>query len=105
MNIMNTVRLVAQSTVLYMKRASIRRNLMSFSDVMLDDIGVSRELLEQGVKAYPWLMKIKSNVDTPSINTLVSLNSYDKVLDTTTMAANDLQEHAKAYAKSFAQAA
>lgn len=98
MNIMNTVRLVAQSTVQYMKRASMRRHLMTFNDVMLDDIGVSRELLEQGVKAYPWLMKANKNFDMPHIKIVVSQNHYDKVSGIKT-AANDFQQDAKGFAK------
>ena len=102
---MNTVRSLAQSTVLYIKRASVRRNLMSFSDVMLDDIGVSRELLEQGVKAYPWLMKGHKHSSMPSLNTVANQNHYDQVSDTSAVAANDLAQDAKVYAKGFAQAA
>ncbi|HMT92714.1 DUF1127 domain-containing protein [uncultured Thiothrix sp.] len=32
------------------------RNLSKLNDSQLDDIGVSRELLAQGTRAYPWLI-------------------------------------------------
>ncbi len=35
-------------------RNRLRHNLLSRSDRFLDDIGVSRELLEEGVGAWPW---------------------------------------------------
>lgn len=31
-----------------------RREMLRLSDRLLDDVGVSRELLEQGVDAWPW---------------------------------------------------
>ncbi|WP_162596679.1 DUF1127 domain-containing protein [Thiofilum flexile] len=93
---MNTVKSLAQSTVVYMKRAAVRRNLMSFSDAMLDDIGVSRELLEQGVKAYPWLLKEDKDSTSFGSNTVISQNYRDQVSDTAVTAANDTKEFAQA---------
>ncbi|ASJ73628.1 DUF1127 domain-containing protein [Granulosicoccus antarcticus] len=37
-------------------RRRARRALLTKSDHMLADMGFSRELLEQGVKAWPWLV-------------------------------------------------
>ena len=40
----------------YMGRARAREALLRSSDRMLEDAGFSRELLESGVKAWPWHM-------------------------------------------------
>ena len=37
-------------------RRQARRALLAKSDRLLADMGFSRELLEQGVKAWPWLV-------------------------------------------------
>ncbi len=37
-------------------RRRARRTLLAKSDHLLADMGFSRELLEQGVKAWPWLV-------------------------------------------------
>ncbi len=37
-------------------RSRARRTLLAKSDHLLADMGSSRELLEQGVKAWPWLV-------------------------------------------------
>lgn len=59
MNVVHTVGLIAQSAVTYMKRVALRHHLLGLDDVLLEDIGVSRELLAQGVKAYPWHIETK----------------------------------------------
>ncbi len=38
----------------YLGRARVREVLLRSSDRMLEDAGFSRELLESGVKAWPW---------------------------------------------------
>ncbi len=43
-----------ESLRLYLTRERIRRSLLSRSDHALDDIGVSRELLERGAGLWPW---------------------------------------------------
>ena len=40
-----------------------RRELLASSDRQLSDIGFSRELLEQGVKAWPWRVTPDSPTD------------------------------------------
>ncbi|TXH71953.1 MAG: DUF1127 domain-containing protein [Thiothrix sp.] len=41
------------------------RNLNKLNDSQLDDIGVSRELLAQGVQAYPWRI-IETGLQQPT---------------------------------------
>ncbi|MBX3685030.1 MAG: hypothetical protein KF909_02765 [Rhodocyclaceae bacterium] len=38
----------------YLDKARLRREFLSRSDRFLDDVGLSRDLLEQGVGAWPW---------------------------------------------------
>lgn len=38
----------------WLRRAKLRRRLLELDTRHLEDIGYSRELLEQGVKAWPW---------------------------------------------------
>lgn len=42
------------SYMTYMGRVKAREVLLKCSDRMLRDVGISRELLESGVKAWPW---------------------------------------------------
>ena len=42
-------------------RGRVRRELLSRNDRLLNDIGVSRELLEQGVDAWPWKANGQAN--------------------------------------------
>ena len=44
------------SYMTYLGRARVRDVLLRSSDRMLEDAGFSRELLESGVKAWPWHM-------------------------------------------------
>ena len=49
----NLIRSV-NSYMKYLGRARAREALLRSSDRMLEDAGFSRELLESGVKAWPW---------------------------------------------------
>lgn len=76
MNVVHTVGLLAQSTVVYMKRVALRNRLMGLNDNLLEDIGVSRELLEQGVKAYPWHIETEDDAFvTFDVSKLVVMSS------------------------------
>lgn len=48
----------------FMKNRTLR-NLSQLSDSQLEDIGVSRELLAQGVRAYPWRI-IETGLQQPT---------------------------------------
>ncbi len=51
---------VISSVLTWIHRSRLRKQLLQRSDRLLADIGVSRELLEAGVRAFPW----KAPVDT-----------------------------------------
>lgn len=44
----------ARRIIVRMGHARARGELLQLSDHILDDIGISRRLLEQGVDAWPW---------------------------------------------------
>ena len=86
---------------------------------MLDDIGVSRELLEKGVRAYPWRLdglehmplalayKSVTKQDDTAQQLVLQAAQYAQAYGVTSSdAVNDVAgDVAKAYARSFAKAA
>ncbi len=46
--------LLAHRANIWRRRAALRRRLLDLNSLQLKDIGYSRDLLEQGVKAWPW---------------------------------------------------
>lgn len=54
MKILKTLSTSFNSYFTHMGRARAREVLLGNSDRMLEDAGLSRELLESGVKAWPW---------------------------------------------------
>lgn len=52
--ILRNIRTRIEGVLLARARADARRRLLSMSDRNLEDIGISRKLLEQGVAAWPW---------------------------------------------------
>ena len=58
-------------------RAQLRHKLLTRSDRFLADTGFSRELLEQGVQAWPWRL---SNVDAKSSQTPLSRHDYQQAV-------------------------
>lgn len=51
---MKALAMIYTSMIENFLKARTLRNLSKLSETQLDDIGVSRELLTQGVQAYPW---------------------------------------------------
>lgn len=45
---------VRNQSMAYLAKESARRKLLARSDRLLADVGISRELLEDGVGAWPW---------------------------------------------------
>ncbi|HPE61274.1 MAG: DUF1127 domain-containing protein [Thiothrix sp.] len=73
MSILSTVAKVIGNALQTQQKARVLQLFRNMSDRELADIGVSRELLNQGVQAYPW------RVDEPveAVNTPVT-TSYSK---------------------------
>lgn len=54
MTFVKFIRARIESVLQARARAAAREQLLQLSDRILDDVGMSRELLEQGVSAWPW---------------------------------------------------
>ena len=57
-------------------RRRARRALLAKSDHLLADMGFSRELLEQGVKAWPWLVATDTTGNFAAIASVVALAAH-----------------------------
>ncbi len=57
-------------------RRRTRRALLAKSDHILADMGFSRELLEQGVKAWPWLVAPETTGEFAATAPVVALTEH-----------------------------
>ena len=57
-------------------RRRARRALLAKSDHLLADMGFSRELLEQGVKAWPWLVTPETTGEFAATASVVALTAH-----------------------------
>ena len=56
----NPVKSLASNLGMYLSKRNDRRLLLKLDDRTLADINISRELLEQGTKAWPWKLPVDS---------------------------------------------
>lgn len=57
-------------------RRRARRTLLRMNDRLLADMGVSRERLEQGVKAWPWRVEADSAGESTMTTSAVAPDAY-----------------------------
>lgn len=87
MTILNNLVRSFNSYKTYMGRTKARKVLLKSSDRMLEDAGFSRDLLESGVKAWPWHAPVVSLVplkfkQTGNVEAIRELHTYsDKELN------------------------
>lgn len=66
MNMINTIKNTFANASQYTSKARSRRQLLDLSDRQLADFGISRELLEEGVSAWPWRVENETVVSRRS---------------------------------------
>src|SRR5450432_2317770 len=56
----NPIKSLASNLGMYLSKRNDRRLLLKLDDRTIADINISRELLDQGVRAWPWKMPAES---------------------------------------------
>ena len=90
-----SIKSLIQRAIVHFGRVRLRNHLLGCSDHVLEDIGFSRHLLEQGVDAWPWRVTMETGLRPARVQTkdnIVNLN-YAEVVE---QAEQAVEQHAKA---------
>ena len=75
-------------------RRRARRVLLAKSDRLLADLGFSRELLEEGVKAWPWLVEPETTEVVATAAPVLELTEHQPVVAEVKHQVVEEQRHA-----------
>lgn len=57
--------------------------LLKLTDKQLEEVGISRKLLEEGYSAFPWREEAKNQINTDNVSSIQStLNDVDTLVKT-----------------------
>ncbi len=74
----NTIKKLIKQAFLVSRYSRTAHELLQLSESQLEDIGVSRALLKQGYRAYPWRIEVKKQTISDNVLTLSAVTPADQ---------------------------